>query len=157
MSVSKETLKQKERGFFLNKISHAKFLRSIESDGFTTAEVEFALEDEIEAVGHNKTYIAILRKQGEGSYHVDRIVKNNSEWELDWYENLEHEAWEDVTSELLTIGQPNAVSDVHAEFGTIGERSEDGADEERFVSELLSFEGVCEDMDCRDLQNGIFK
>lgn len=157
MSVRKEKLNEKERGFSLNKISHAKFLRSIESDGITTAEVEFALEDGFDADAAASKYIAILKKQGEDSYRVERILKNNAEMELDWYENLEHEAFEDVTGEFLANNHDGDLTNVRMEAGTIGDLSDDMPDRRNFVNELLACEGVEEDMECRGSTAGIFK
>ena len=124
----------------MKKIGHAQFLRSIETEGHTTAEVEFAWEGDFGADVKDERYVAILKKQGEGEYDVERIVKDNSEFALDWYENIDHEAFEDVTDQVFSSGQ----------------NKEDKSDRADFVKEVLDFEGVSEDMESRRKQTRFF-
>ena len=119
----------------MKRIKHAQFLRSIETDKMTTAEVEFAWEGDFGADVQDERYIAVLKKENEGEFGVERIVKKNAEFDLDWYDNPMHEAFEDVTERVFSKSGDDMSSDM--------------PDREGFVREVMGFEGVCEDMDCR--------
>ena len=118
----------------MKKIKHARFLRSIESEGVTTAEVEFAWENDFGADATDNRYVAYLEKQGDNAYDVAKIVKNDSELALDWYDNPEHQAYKDVTSEVLAEGDSTPPAKV---------------DRASFVQEMLDYEGVRDDMAAR--------
>jgi hypothetical protein len=139
----------------MRKINHARFLRSVETDTATTAEVEFALEGE--ATGNDATnkYVAVLKKNGDNPYRLDRIMKHDASREIDWFDNSAHEAYTDVTSALFG----RETSDTHVEFASevFGETAGDTNEaKSRFVRQLLEHEGVCEDMECRGISS-VFK
>jgi len=118
----------------MKKIKHAKFLRSIETDAAITAEVEFAWEGDFGAETDNEKYIAVLKKDGNEDYNVERIMKKSASYELDWYDNADHQAFTDVTDQV---------------FGSDQTGSSDGtAHREQFAKDVLAHEGVCHDMAC---------
>lgn len=116
----------------MKKIRHAKFLKSVEAEGTKTAEVEFAWEGDFGAGMEGDRYVAVLKKEGDAPFKVERVMKNDVDYELDWFDNANHQAYQDVTEQLFD-GKP----------GT------DSADRERFVRDVLGFEEVCSDMECR--------
>lgn len=131
------------------KIKHARFLRAIETEDSLTAEVEFALEDDLglgttppdgadrEALansrtaftdsignlpaGESGTLTAVLKKDGDADYRLERICRDAV---------ADDSAGEDLAGQMF------------AGAGSPEER-------ERFVQEVLAFEGVQEDMDGR--------
>lgn len=139
----------------MRKINHARFLRSVETDTATMAEVEFAWDGD--AAGNEATnkYVAVLKKNGDNPYRLDRIMKQDASREVDWFDNSAHEAYSDVTNELFG----RQTSDTQVEFASevFGETAGDTHEaKNRFVRQLLEHEGICEDMACRGISS-VFK
>lgn len=86
----------------MTRIKSARLMRRAERDGITTAEVEFALEPGTAMDGGDKNrYVAILEKAGEDrSFALSKVFRNDAQYELDWYENPDHEAYADVTEQF---------------------------------------------------------
>lgn len=80
----------------MKRVAAARFMRSVQNDSTTTAEVEFAMED-----GGN--FIAVIEKEGNGPYALSRIFRRQERHELDWYNNPLHEAYPDVTAEFADM------------------------------------------------------
>ncbi len=121
----------------MNKINHARFMRSVETNGKVMAEVEFSMElssqqlegsQESSQEGRQQKYVAVLENDGGLSYKLRKIYKNDSDMAIDWYDNTEHLAYMDVTNSM---------------FGD----SQLSEDRESFVLDVLDCEGVRADME----------
>jgi hypothetical protein len=116
----------------MKKIKNARFIRSVEKNGKTIAEVEFAMEDGFVASLSDQIdqgrYVAILEREGNEAYTLSKVMKNEANYELDWYDNPEHQAYADVTEALFA-------SEVEAN------------DKQAFVQEVLNLGDVSKDMD----------
>lgn len=80
----------------MKRVAAARFMRSVQNDSTTTAEVEFALED-------GGSYIAIIEKEGSGSFALSRIFRQQEQHDLDWFNNPLHDAYPDVTAEFADM------------------------------------------------------
>lgn len=133
----------------MRKLKHARFLRAIETEDSLTAEVEFALAgEETETAGRaeiaaefgdppdarpggaGETFTAVLKKVGDDDYRLERIVRSGEQPPAGRGGTAGRTGGTapDVTDELLADGGSAAGS------------------KERFVREVLAFEGVREDM-----------
>jgi hypothetical protein len=118
----------------MNKIKNARFIRSVQTNGKTVAEVEFSMElsggmRTLEgAVDSEKRYIAILENNEGQSYKLQQVYRNDADLALDWYDNPLHQAYVDVTNDM---------------FGD----SQMSMDRESFVLDILDCEGVKADME----------
>lgn len=126
----------------MGKIKSARFMRSVEREGNTVAEVEFALEDGFgnpvytagkppeehgEGIGR---YVAVLEKKGDQPYSLKRVFRNGADYKLDWYDNPRHRAYADVTEDVFNDGEALC-----------------GHSRESFVRDVLACEGVESDME----------
>ncbi|UNL93644.1 hypothetical protein [Paenibacillus polymyxa] len=103
-------------------IKDAKIRRFTELDGVRCAEVEVrpGAADDPELL----VYItASNQKDGQPDYDMVRIIRNDADLELDWYDNNLHSAFEEVTDKAFT-------DSTHI---TAGE------EREKFKRELLSY------------------
>ncbi len=117
----------------MKKINNARFIRSVETDGKIIAEVEFSMEltgqpMEGGEAGAEQKFVAVLENDGDQSYNLRKVYKNDSDMDLDWYDNTEHQAYTDVTISM---------------FGD----SQLSKDRESFVHDVLECEGVRADME----------
>lgn len=124
------------------KIKHARFLRAIETEDSLTAEVEFALDEDVgtavrEALANSRTAFAeglgnqtagetgpltaVLKKEGDAGYRLERICRDAVAGGREGEDVADH---------------------IFAGPATDGDR-------EQFVRDVLAFEGVQEDMDGR--------
>jgi hypothetical protein len=128
-------LTQKESRAMMNKIKNARFMRAVEANGKVTAEVEFSMELTDRSEDHTnedakQKFVAVLENEGDQSYNLRHVYKNDSDMTLDWYDNAEHQAYVDVT---------------HSMFGD----SQLNKDRESFVLDVLDCEGVKADIEGR--------
>lgn len=89
------------------RIKSARLMRATERNGRTTAEVEFALEPGTLAEEEGASrYVAILEREGDRPYVLSKVMRNEADYELDWYENPEHTAYTDVTKFFADAANP---------------------------------------------------
>lgn len=115
----------------MNKIKNARFMRSVEAEGKVLAEVEFSIELNGTTLNMNsmeQKYVAILENDGGSSYNLRQVYKNDSDMDIDWYDNTQHQAYIDVTNSMFGDSQLNM-------------------DRESFVLDVLDCEGVRVDME----------
>lgn len=117
----------------MNKITNARFMRSVETNGKIIAEVEFSMELSDQPMesgdgGTKQKFVAVLENDGDLSYNLRKVYKNDSDIALDWYDNAEHQAYTDVTNSMFGDSQLNK-------------------DRESFVLDVLDCEGVRVDME----------
>jgi len=117
----------------MSKIKNARFMRAMEANGKVIAEVEFSMELNEPMLDKSSTapeqkFIAVLESNEDSSYHLRQIFKNDSDMEIDWYDNAQHEAYVDVTSSMFGDSRLNM-------------------DRESFVLDVLDHEGVRVDME----------
>lgn len=117
----------------MNKITNARFMRSVETNGKIIAEVEFSMELSDQPMesgdgGTKQKFVAVLENDGDLSYNLRKVYKNDSDMALDWYDNAEHQAYTDVTNSMFGDSQLNK-------------------DRESFVLDVLDCEGVRVDME----------
>ncbi|MFB7817069.1 hypothetical protein NBRC13296_07275 [Paenibacillus chitinolyticus] len=86
-------------------IKHAKVTRITNHKDVKVADVEFAVE------GFDKPLLAKFEKPhgasssgsaGETSFKLGPVYRNDADLTLDWYNDNLHDAYEDVTAELLS-------------------------------------------------------
>lgn len=117
----------------MNKIKNARFMRSVEAEGKVLAEVEFSIELNgttlnMNSMNKEQKYVAILENDGGSSYNLRQVYKNDSDMDIDWYDNTQHQAYIDVTNSMFGDSQLNM-------------------DRESFVLDVLDCEGVRVDME----------
>lgn len=108
-------------------------MRSVEAEGKVLAEVEFSIELNdttlnMNSMNKEQKYVAILENDGETSYNLRQVYKNDSDMDIDWYDNAQHQAYIDVTNSMFGDSQLNK-------------------DRESFVLDVLDCEGVRGDME----------
>jgi hypothetical protein len=102
------------------RVVKADFRRVLERGGQALAEVEVLTDHR-----QNPQLLAYFSTSPDGGYALVQVLANNADYEVDWYDNSMHSAFEDVSGS--SIGS-----------------SEDQAD---FASEILAYGGIAETLD----------
>jgi hypothetical protein len=99
-------------------IHDAKIRRFTEIDGVLCAEIE------VNSANVNDTglLVYLAPAEGEQGYRMLRMIRNDADMELDWYDNNLHSAFEEVTNVVFRAADGK---DLHEKRG-------------RFTRELLS-------------------
>ncbi|BBI32442.1 hypothetical protein [Cohnella abietis] len=103
-------------------VREAQFRRRLDRGGQYFAEVEVFTDHH-----RDPQLLAYFRNGSKGSYSLVRLIANNADYEIDWFDNNLHSAFEDLT-------KPVSSSSDHME-----------ADERnQFAAQILDFPGVSE-------------
>lgn len=100
-------------------IKDAKIRRYTEINGMRCAEIEV----EPGAADDPSLLVYVAPATGSNQYQLLRIIRNDADLELDWYDNNLHSAFEDATQQAFT----------DSSLSTAGE------ERGKFTSELLGF------------------
>ena len=74
----------------MTQVLKAEWVRNTELEG------EPVYEAEVWIAGETKPWQVFLSREGE-RFRIRRIVRNQAEHELDWYDNNLHQAYSDIT------------------------------------------------------------
>lgn len=102
------------------RVLKADFRRILERGGQALAEVEVLTDHD-----QNPQLLAYFSTAANGGYTLVQVLANNADFEVDWYDNSMHSAFEDISGRAL---------------GT----SEDQAE---FAAQILGYDGVAEALD----------
>lgn len=93
-------------------VREAHFRRVSDYRGQPEAEVEVLTGDP-----QTRRLLAYFTPASNGSYSLVRLLANNADYEVDWYDNDMHAAFEDVTSSAGADGQADFAAQILAYDG----------------------------------------
>lgn len=87
----------------MTQITKANFTQTVIRDGKRLYEVEVWVSGQLEPW-------KVLLEQGNesGEYHVHQILKNEAEYDLDWYDNNLHQAFQDISNQAVSPGKQDS-------------------------------------------------
>lgn len=107
------------------KVREAQFRRVVARDGQSLAEVEVFTDH-----ARDPQMLAFFRMDEKGSYPLVRLIANHADYEVDWFDNSLHSAFEDITKP--TFSSPDHLSTI---------------DRDEFSAQILAYPGVVEALD----------
>ncbi|TFE30665.1 hypothetical protein [Cohnella luojiensis] len=109
----------------MTKVREAHFRRVLDRGGQPFAEVEVLTDHP-----RNPQMLAYFRTSQNGDYSLVKLISNDADYEIDWYENNLHSAFDDVMGTMLFTPDH------------IGE-----SDRKEFVAQILAYPGIAEVLD----------
>jgi hypothetical protein len=109
----------------LIKVQQAQFRRVLERGGHSFAEVEVITDNP-----QRSQLLAYFRNGPNSTYTLTRLLTNDADREVDWFDNSLHSAFEDVTAPMLS--SPDHLAN---------------DDRDEFVAQILSCDGIEESLD----------
>lgn len=106
-------------------VREAQFRRVLDRGGQSVAEVEVFTDHQ-----RDPRMLAYFRGGTKGSYPLVRLISNDADSEIDWFDNNLHSAFEDVTKAMFT--SPDHLAE--------NERDE-------FAAKILAYPGIAEALD----------
>jgi hypothetical protein len=103
-------------------VRQAQFRRVLDRGGQVFAEVEVLTDHQ-----HGSQLLAYFRSGEDGSYPLVQLISNDADTEIDWFDNSQHTAFQDVTAS--TLSTPDHLGKV---------------DRDQFASLILAYPGVAE-------------
>ncbi|MCD9022749.1 hypothetical protein [Cohnella silvisoli] len=107
------------------KVKEAQFRRVLDRGGQLYAEVEVFTDHQ-----RDPQMLAYFRAGPNGSFPLVRLISNDANQEIDWFDNNLHSAFEDVMKPIFT--SPDHLS--------INDRDE-------FAAQIMSYPGIAEALD----------
>jgi hypothetical protein len=107
------------------KVREAQFRRVLDQGGQAFAEVEVFTDHPLDP-----QMLAYFRVGSNGSYPLVRLISNDADHEIDWFDNSLHSAFEDVMKPMFT---------------TPDHLANDNRDE--FAAQIMSYPGIAEALD----------
>lgn len=107
------------------KVREARFRRVLDRGGKPYAEVEVFTDQQ-----RNPQMLAYFRAGEEGNYPLVKLMTNDADQEIDWFDNNMHFAFEEVTGEVFSSPDHLAITD-----------------RDYFASQILAYDGVSEELD----------
>lgn len=104
------------------KVQEAQFRRVLERGGQSFAEVEVFTDN-----SQRPQLLAYFRNGPNSTYTLTRLLTNDADREVDWFDNSLHSAFEDVTAPMLS--SPDHLAN---------------DDRDEFVAQILSYDGIAE-------------
>lgn len=104
------------------KVREAQFRRVLDRGGQQFAEVEVLTDHQ-----RDPQMLAYFRAGRDGSYPLVRLITNDANYEVDWFDNNLHSAFEDVMRPLLS--SPDHLG---------------ASDRDEFAAQILGYSGVSE-------------
>lgn len=106
-------------------VREAQFRRVLERGGQRFAEVEVMTNQP-----RDRQMLAYFRVSPEGSYPLVRLMANDADYEVDWFDNNLHSAVEDVTASMISSPDP------------LGRTERD-----EFAAKIYAYPGIIEALD----------
>nr|WP_256756714.1 hypothetical protein [Cohnella sp. WQ 127256] len=103
-------------------VREAHFRRMLDRGGQAFAEVEVLTDHQRDA-----QMLAYFREGQNGTYSLVRIISNDANYEVDWFDNSLHSAFEDVMKPMFSTPDHLAAND-----------------RDEFATQILEFAGVRE-------------
>ncbi len=107
------------------KVREARFRRVLDRGGQPFAEVEVLTDHP-----RNPQLLAYFRQGRKGDYTLVKLISNDADYEIDWFENNLHSAFDNVMETMLSTPDH------------IGE-----SDRNDFVAQILAYPGIAEVLD----------
>jgi hypothetical protein len=107
------------------KVRGAQFRRVLDRGGKAFAEVEVFTDQ-----SRDPQMLAYFRAGSDGTYPLVRLMSNDADYEVDWFDNNLHSAFDDVT--IPTFSTPDHLG--------ITERDE-------FAAQIKAYPGIAEALD----------
>lgn len=107
------------------KVREAQFRRVLDRGGQNFAEVEVFTDQP-----RDSQLLAYLRSGPDASYSLVRLMSNDADYEVDWFDNNLHSAFEDVTTP--TFSTPDHLG-----------RTE----RDQFAAQIIAYPGIAEALD----------
>jgi hypothetical protein len=104
------------------KLREAQFRRTLDRGGRSLAEVEVFTDHP-----NDPQMLAYFRMGSEGDYPLVRLIANDADYEVDWFDNSLHSAFEDVMKPIFSSPDHLAVND-----------------REEFAAQILAYPGIVE-------------
>ncbi|QMV43776.1 hypothetical protein [Cohnella cholangitidis] len=102
------------------KVREAQFRRVLDRGGQRFAEVEVSTDHQ-----RDPQMLAYFRAGSDGSYPLVRVIANDANYEVDWFDNSLHSAFEDVMKPLFSSPDHLAADD-----------------RDEFAAQILAYTGV---------------
>jgi hypothetical protein len=93
-------------------VMKAEWKRTAEREGKDVSEVEVWVAEEEKPL---KVYI----EQEAGGYHIHQILRNDADYDLDWYDNDMHKAFQDVSGEVVPVEEQASFAQTVAELARL--------------------------------------
>lgn len=90
-------------------VTKAEWRRAAELEGKPVSEVE------VWVAGQQDTWKVYMEKAEHG-YRIHQILKNDADYDLDWYDNDMHQAYEDISNEVVPAGELASFASTVAEL-----------------------------------------
>jgi hypothetical protein len=107
------------------KVREAQFRRVLDQGGQVLAEVEVFTDHP-----RDPQMLAYFRVGSKGSYPLVRLISNDADHEIDWFDNDLHSAFEDVMKPMFTT--PDHLGN---------------DDRDEFAAQIISYPGIAEALD----------
>lgn len=103
-------------------VREAQFRRVLDRGGRIFAEVEVFTDHQ-----HHAQLLAYFQAGEDGSYPLVRMISNDADTEIDWFDNSQHTAFQDVTASTFSTPDHMGIED-----------------RDQFSSLILAYPGVVE-------------
>lgn len=107
------------------KVREARFRRVLDRGGRPYAEVEILTDHE-----RDPQMLAYFRAGQEGTYPLVRLMTNDADSDIDWFDNNLHSAFEEVTASMFSSPDHLAAND-----------------RDLFAAQILAFQGISEELE----------
>jgi hypothetical protein len=107
------------------KVREAQFRRVLDRGGQAFAEVEVFTDHP-----RDPQLLAYFRVGKNGSYPLVRLISNDADSEIDWFDNNLHSAFEDVMKPMFTTPDHLVIDD-----------------KDEFAAQIMSYPGIAEALD----------
>ncbi|WP_373231413.1 hypothetical protein [Cohnella sp.] len=107
------------------KVKEARFRRVLYRGGQSYAEVEVLTDH-----GRNPQMLAYFRVGQNGSYQLVRLIGNDADQEIDWFDNNLHSAFEELTASMFSSPDHLAAND-----------------RDDFAEQILAVDGISEELE----------
>lgn len=107
------------------KVREAHFRRVLDRGGRPFAEIEVHTDHP-----RDPQMLAYFRAGSDGNYPLVRVISNDADYEVDWFDNTLHSAFEDVMKPMFT--SPDHIGPY---------------DRDEFAAQIISYPGVADALD----------
>ncbi|RED64078.1 hypothetical protein [Cohnella lupini] len=107
------------------KVREAQFRRVLDRGGQPFGEVEVSTDHP-----RDPQMLAYFRATSDSEYALVNLISNDADYEVDWFDNSLHSAFEDVTKPLFSSPDHMSVND-----------------RDEFAAQILAYPGIAEALD----------